>query len=49
MVKISQHTFDQIQFLKYHKKEQNESLNQFKEKNLTLPIQTTSANTEKLG
>ena len=31
MVKISQHAFDQIQFIKYHKKEQNESLNQFKE------------------
>ena len=43
MVKISQHAFDQIQFIKYHKKEQNESLNQFKEKQLN------SANTEQLG
>ena len=43
MVKISQHTFDQIQFLKYHKKEQNESLNQFKEKKFNL------ANTDQIG
>ena len=43
MVKIIQHAFDQVQFIKYHKKEQNESLNQFKEK------KTNSANTEQLG
>ena len=43
MVKINQHAFDQIQFIKYHKKEQNKSLNQFKEKKLN------SANTEQLG
>ena len=57
MVKISQHAFDQIQFIKYHKKEQNESLNQFKEEKKyelsqyrkTRPIQKNSANTEKLG
>ena len=53
MVKISQHAFDQIQFIKYHKKEQNESLNQFKEEKKyelsqyrkTRPIQKNSANT----
>ena len=44
MVKISQHAFDQIQLIKYHKKEQNESLNQFKEKKWTRPIQNNSAN-----
>ena len=43
MVKISQHAFDQIQLIKYHKKEENESLNQFKENKLN------SANTEQLG
>ena len=49
MVKISQHSSDQIQFIEYHKKEQNESLNQFKEKNSSRPIQNSSLNTEQLG
>ena len=43
MVKISQYAFDQIQFIKYHRKEENRSLNEFIEKTLN------SANTEKLG
>ena len=42
MVKISQHAFDQIQFIKYHKKEQNESLTNLKQKKNKLGQYRTS-------
>ena len=43
MVKISQHAFDQIQFIKDHKYEQNESLTNLKK---IKKIKNNSANTE---
>ena len=47
MVKISQYAFDQIQFIKYHRKEEN-SLNQFIENKIERSqIQKNSASTEK--